>query len=55
MVFNNGAGAEKVSINSAEDGDFNGKLGSAATLAIRNGAGSVQMPAHSAEIFVAAK
>jgi neopullulanase len=55
VAFNSGASAENVSINYAHEGDFNGQLGNAATLSIRNGAGSVQIPAHSAEIFIAAK
>jgi glycosidase len=55
VIFNNGARPDKVHVVYSQDGDFSGQLGNAATLSIRNGEGTIEMPAHAAEIFVAGK
>jgi glycosidase len=53
VLLNNAADPENVRITYMPDGDFSGQLGNVATLSIRSGEATVQMPAHAGEIFVA--
>jgi neopullulanase len=55
VVFNNGAAPADVAVQYKRDGDLTGQLGTAATLSIRNGEGTVHLPAHTAGIFASAK
>jgi len=52
VAINNGSASATLTFEFEREGEFTGQLGVAPALAVRNGRGSVRLPAHSAEIFI---